>query len=37
MIKEYPNLKLIILGEGEERKKLEKLTKNLGLKKILFF
>ena len=29
--KEYPNLKLIILGEGEERKKLEKLIENLSL------
>ncbi len=29
--KEYPNLKLIILGEGEERKKLEKLIEGLNL------
>ena len=29
--KEYPNLKLIILGEGEERKKLEKLIEDLNL------
>ena len=36
MIKEYPNLKLIILGEGEDRKKLEELTKNLGLEKNVF-
>ena len=36
MIKEYPNLKLIILGEGEDRKKLEELTKNLGLEKMFF-
>ncbi len=34
--KEYPNLKLIILGEGEERKKLEKLIKNLNLEKVVF-
>ena len=29
--KGYPNLKLIILGEGEERKKLEKLIEDLNL------
>ena len=34
--KEYPSLKLIILGEGEERKKLEKLIRNLSLKNIVF-
>ena len=31
MIKVYPNLKLIILGDGEDRKKLELLIKNLSL------
>ena len=36
IIKEYPSLKLIILGEGEERKKLEKLIRNLSLKNIVF-
>ena len=34
--KEYPSLKLIILGEGEERKKLEKLIRDLSLKNIVF-
>ena len=34
--KEYPNLKLIILGEGEERKKLKKIIKNLNLEKVVF-
>ena len=34
--KEYPNLKLIILGEGEERKKLEKLVENLSLSDSVF-
>ena len=36
IIKEYPNLKLIILGEGEDREKLEKLIKNLNLENIVF-
>ncbi len=36
IIKEYPSLKLIILGEGEERKELEKLIRNLSLKNIVF-
>ncbi len=34
--KEYPNLKLIILGEGEERKKLEKLIEDLSLSGSIF-
>ena len=34
--KEYPNLKLIILGEGEERKKLEKLIEDLNLNDYVF-
>ena len=36
IIKKYPDLKLIILGEGEDRKKLEKLIQNLDLKSIIF-
>ena len=36
IIIEYPNLKLVILGEGEDRKKLEKLIKNLSLKNYVF-
>ena len=36
IVKEYPNLKLIILGEGEDRKNLENLIKNLDLKNIVF-
>ena len=36
MIKVYPNLKLIILGEGEDRKKLELLIKNLSLENTVF-
>ena len=36
IVKEYPNLKLIILGEGEDRKNLENLIKNLSLRNIVF-
>ena len=36
ILKEYPNLKLVILGEGEERKKIEELIENLSLKKNIF-
>ena len=36
IIRKYPNLKLVILGEGEDRKKLEKLIMNLSLKNIVF-
>ena len=36
IIMEYPNLKLVILGEGEDRKKLEKLIMKLSLKNIVF-
>ena len=36
IIIKYPNLKLVILGEGEDRKKLEKLIKNLSLKNYVF-
>ena len=36
IIKKYPDLKLIILGEGEDRKKLEKLIQNLDLKSNIF-
>ena len=36
ILKEYPNLKLIILGEGENRKKMEELIDNLGLRKFVF-
>ena len=32
----YPNLKLIILGEGDERKKLEKLIEDLNLSGSVF-
>lgn len=35
-MKEYPNLKLVILGEGEERKKIEKLIQNLSLNNDIF-
>ncbi len=34
--KKYPNLKLVILGEGEERKKLEKLIEGLNLNDHVF-
>ena len=36
ILKEYPNLKLIILGEGEERNKLENLIKRLSLSNFVF-
>ncbi len=36
IVKKYPNLKLIILGEGEDRKKIEKLIKSLSLSNIIF-
>ena len=36
ILKEYPNLKLIIIGEGENRKKMEELIDNLGLRKFVF-
>ena len=36
IVKEYPNLKLVILGEGEDRKKLEALIKSLSLSNIVF-
>ena len=36
IIKNYPNLKLIILGEGEDRKKIEKLIEDLNLKDSVF-
>ena len=36
IVREYPNLKLIILGEGEDRKKLEALIKNLSLSNFIF-
>tara|TARA_B100000989_G_scaffold260736_1_gene211444 strand:- start:2994 stop:4136 length:1143 start_codon:yes stop_codon:yes gene_type:complete len=36
IIIKYPDLKLVILGEGEDRKKLEKLIKNLSLKNYVF-
>ena len=36
IVKEYPNLKLVILGEGEDRKKLEALIKSLSLSNIFF-
>ncbi len=36
IIKEYPNLKLLILGEGDERKKLEKLIDDLSLNNSVF-
>ena len=32
----FPNLKLVILGEGEERLELERLIQDLGLKKNVF-
>ena len=35
ILKEYPNLKLIIIGEGENRK-MEELIDNLGLRKFVF-
>lgn len=34
--KEFPNLNLIILGEGEERKKLEKMIEEFDLKEKIF-
>ena len=36
IVKEYPYLKLIILGEGEDRKNLENLIKNLSLRNVVF-
>ena len=36
ILKEYSNLKLVILGEGEERKKIEKLIKKLSLNNHIF-
>ncbi len=36
IIKKYPNLKLLILGEGDERKKLEKLIEDLSLNNLVF-
>ena len=36
ILKFYPNLKLIILGEGEEKKKIEKLIDELKLKNYVF-
>ena len=36
ILKEYSNLKLVILGEGEERKEIEKLIKKLGLNKSIY-
>ena len=36
ILKEYPNLKLVILGEGEERKKIEELIQNLSLNNDIF-
>ena len=36
ILKEYSNLKLVILGEGEERKKIEKLIKKLSLDNHIF-
>lgn len=35
--KEWPDLKLILVGDGEEREKLEQITRDLGLKKDVFF
>ena len=36
ILKYYPNLKLIILGEGEDRKKIEKLIRKLKLRDHVF-
>ncbi len=36
IFKVYPNLKLIILGEGEEKRKIEKLIEELNLKDHVF-
>ena len=36
ILKVYSNLKLVILGEGEERKKIEKLIKKLSLNNHIF-
>ena len=36
ILKEYPKLKLVILGEGEERKKIEELIENLSLNNNVF-
>ena len=36
ILKYYPNLKLIILGEGEDRKKIEKLIEKLKLRDYVF-
>ena len=36
IIKRYPNIKLIILGEGEDRSKIEKLIENLNLTENVF-
>ena len=37
IVKDYPKLNLLILGEGEERNKLEKLVKKLNLENKIFF
>ena len=37
IIKNYPNLKLIILGEGEDRKKIEKINRGFKFKRFCFF
>lgn len=37
MVKQVPTLKLLILGDGPERKKLEKLVSELNLKKNIIF
>ena len=36
IVKDYPKLNLLILGEGEERNKLEKLVKKLNLENKIF-
>ena len=36
-IKKIPNLQLVIVGDGPERKKLEKLAKDLGVEKNVLF
>lgn len=37
LIKRYPQLRLIIVGEGDEKKSLQDFTKSIGLEKVIDF